>query len=116
MMTVDLDRVSIRELNQRLHHLPGDDDELQWHIISPRGKHAIAVGLDATASVVIEGHVGYYCGGMNKRASIRVNGHAGPGVAENMMSGEVIIDGDASLFGEPAPIGGVLLGVGHNPE
>lgn len=109
MTTVDLDRVSIRELNQRLHHLPGDDDELQWHIISPRGKHAIAVGLDATASVVIEGHVGYYCGSMNKWASIRINGHAGPGVAENMMSGSVRVTGNVGQAAGASGCGGLLV-------
>ncbi len=109
MTTVDLDRVSIRELNQRLHQLPRHADELTWQIISPRGKHAIAVGLDAAATVVIEGHVGYYCGGMNKRAAIRVHGHAGPGVAENMMSGSMRVTGNAGQAAGASGCGGLLV-------
>ena len=59
----------------------------------PGGRHAIAVGLDADYEVEIEGHVGYYCAGMNKRATVRVRGNCGVGVAENMMSGPVVVDG-----------------------
>ena len=33
---------------------------------------------------------------MNKLATVHIAGSAGPGVAENMMSGTVIVDGDAS--------------------
>ena len=35
----------------------------------PAGRHSIAVGLDAPYEVEIEGHVGYYCAGMNKLAT-----------------------------------------------
>jgi methylamine---glutamate N-methyltransferase subunit B len=35
---------------------------------------------------------------MNKQAEITVEGNAGPGVAENMMSGTVIVEGDASQY------------------
>ena len=56
-------------------------------ITNPMGQHAIACGLDAPLTVEIDGHVGFYCGGMNKQAEIVVHGHAGVGVAENMMSG-----------------------------
>ena len=55
--------------------------------VNPGGRHAIAVGLDADCEVEIEGHVGYYCAGMNKHATVRVRGNCGVGVAENMMSG-----------------------------
>ena len=70
-------------------------------MLNPRGQHAVAVGLDAPISVEIDGHVGYYCAGMNKQATVIVNGNAGPGVAENMMSGKVHVKGDAAR--RPAP-------------
>jgi len=40
--------------------------------------------------------VGYYCAGMNKLAAVQVRGNAGTGVAENLMSGSVVVDGNAS--------------------
>ena len=66
--------------------------------MNPKGAHAIAVGLDAPINVTVEGSTGYYCAGMNKQARLRINGSVGPGVAENMMSGTVIIEGDASQY------------------
>src|SRR5205085_7149794 len=51
----------------------------------------------------------YYCGGMNKQASIVVNGNAGPGVAENMMSGQVHVKGDVSQAAGATGCGGLLV-------
>jgi hypothetical protein len=75
----------------------------------PKGSHAIAVGLDAPLDVTVKGSTGYYCGGMNKQATIRVAGSVGPGVAENMMSGTVIVEGDASQYAGATGHGGLLV-------
>ena len=45
--------------------------------------------LDADVEVDVDGHVGYYCAGMNQHATVRVHGNGGVGVAENIMSGTV---------------------------
>ena len=76
---------------------------------NPGGQHSIAVGIDADIDVTVNGHVGYYCGGMNKRARITVAGHAGPGVAENMMSGQVRVNGNASQYAGASGHGGTLV-------
>ncbi len=55
------------------------------------------------------GHVGYYCAGMNKRATVRVHGNAGTGLAENMMSGTVVVDGNASQAAGATGRGGLLV-------
>ena len=81
--TLDLARMSVREINQLLHEADGGDFLIQ----NPRGAHNLAAGLDGNFNVTIDGHVGYYCAGMNKHASITIDGNAGTGVAENMMSG-----------------------------
>ena len=46
---------------------------------------------------------------MNKTASVHIHGNAGPGVAENMMSGRVEIDGDASQYAGATAHGGLLV-------
>jgi methylamine---glutamate N-methyltransferase subunit B len=46
---------------------------------------------------------------MNKQATIIVNGNAGQGVAENMMSGQVHVKGDASQAAGAAGCGGLLV-------
>ncbi|OYY29757.1 MAG: protein glxC [Azorhizobium sp. 35-67-15] len=56
----------------------------------------------------VEGHVGYYCAGMNQQASIIIHGNAGVGVAENMMSGFVHVLGDASQAAGATAHGGML--------
>ena len=109
MAVVDLARSSRRELNQTLHDLPADTNETFWRVENPAGQHALAAGLDAPVTVEIAGHAGYYCGGMNQRATIVVEGNAGVGVAENMMSGKVHVRGDASQSAGATAHGGLLV-------
>jgi glutamate synthase domain-containing protein 3 len=46
---------------------------------------------------------------MNKEAEIIINGHAGPGLAENMMSGTVWVKGNASQSAGATGNGGLLV-------
>jgi glutamate synthase domain-containing protein 3 len=109
MPVIDLAVISKRELNQRLHDLPINTGDEAWTIENPQGQHAIAAGLDADVFVEISGHAGYYCGGMNQRATIVVHGNVGVGVAENMMSGKVHVKGDASQSAGATAHGGLLV-------
>jgi methylamine---glutamate N-methyltransferase subunit B len=107
---VDLAITPLREVNQRLHGLAdGAPGPRRWRIVNPNGMHAIACGLDADIEIEIEGHVGYYCAGMNKLATLRVHGNAGPGLAENLMSGVVVLDGNASQSAGATGRGGLLV-------
>ncbi|MBN9600593.1 MAG: protein GlxC [Afipia sp.] len=110
MSVFDLAVTDLRSVNSALHDLinsPGK--EAQWEIKNPRGSHAVAVGINAPIQLNIRGNVGYYCAGMNRQARITVHGSAGPGVAENMMSGEVIVRGDASQYAGATGKGGLLV-------
>jgi glutamate synthase domain-containing protein 3 len=109
MPTIDLAQTRVRELNAALHRLAPDTNETHWRVLNPRGRHAVAVGIDAPILIEVEGHVGYYCAGMNKQATVIVRGNAGQGVAENMMSGEVRIAGDASQAAGATGCGGLLV-------
>ena len=109
MATIDLARLPVRELNATLHKLRPDTNETHWHVLNPRGQHSIVVGLDAPILVEVDGHVGYYCAGMNKQARVKIQGNAGPGVAENMMSGHVHVNGDASQAAGASGCGGLLV-------
>ena len=80
-----------------------------WRIVNPSGAHAVACGLDAEIEVEIDGHVGYYCAGMNKLATVRVHGNASTGIAENMMSGRVVVDGNVSQSAGATGRGGLLV-------
>jgi glutamate synthase domain-containing protein 3 len=104
----DLALLGVRELNASLHR-PDADRCLHWRVLNPRGRHAVAAGVDAEITVEIDGHVGYYCAGMNQRASLIIHGNAGVGVAENMMSGRVHVKGDAGQSAGATAHGGLLV-------
>jgi glutamate synthase domain-containing protein 3 len=105
----DLALTSVSALNQALHQLTQDTNQTIWQIENPQGKHAIGVGIDVPIELEINGHVGYYCAGMNKKATVRIHGNAGTGVAENMMSGMVHVMGDASQSAGATGCGGLLV-------
>jgi glutamate synthase domain-containing protein 3 len=109
MNELDLKALGVTGINQRLYKVPKDSNERHWVITNPMGQHAIACGLDGPLQVDIKGHVGFYCGGMNKEAEITIHGHAGVGVAENMMSGVVWIKGNASESAGATGNGGLLV-------
>jgi methylamine---glutamate N-methyltransferase subunit B len=104
-IAVDLGTDTVRSLNGGLH-----EASVPQHVrvLNPDGRHNIAAGLRTAHEVSIEGHVGYYCAGMSQLASVRIAGNCGPGVAENMMSGEVIVAGCASQSAGASACGGLL--------
>ena len=98
--TVDLARRPVRELNAALHD--ADAPRARTRSATPAARTRSPSGLDAEIEVEIEGHVGYYCAGMNKRRhGHRRTATAGTGVAENMMSGH-----GAWSTGDASPVGG----------
>ncbi len=109
MQTIDMQEVSLRDVNATLHEQAETTNQTTWTLENPKGAHAIACGLDAPIEVTVKGSTGYYCAGMNQQATVNIKGSAGPGVAENMMSGTVIIDGDASQYAGATGHGGLLV-------
>lgn len=109
MPTIDLNKTQLRALNARLHALPPGTNERAWELTNPEGKHSIVVGLDVPIEITIRGHVGYYCGGMNKQASITVDGHCGVGLGENIMSGTIRVKGNASQSAGASGRGGLIV-------
>ena len=53
--TVDLASVTVRELNRQLHAVKAGSAQQSWHILNPRGQHAIAAGLNAPIAVISRG-------------------------------------------------------------
>ncbi len=105
----DLAVDKLRGLNAALRALGPQTNQTSWRILNPRGEHAVAVGVTVPVDINIDGHVGYYCAGMNDGAVITIEGNAGPGVAENMMSGTVHVRGDASQAAGATAHGGLLI-------
>ena len=102
----DLRSTPLREVNSALH---APDLLGEFVIDNPAGVHNVAVGVDASVTVAVTGHVGYYAAGMNQQAEITIEGNAGTGVAENMMSGVVWVKGNASQSAGATAHGGLLV-------
>ena len=102
---LDMAQLSVRDVNRALKAV--DDGDMA--VLHPNGAHALACGLEQPVHVTICGHAGYYCGGMNKAADIVIEGNAGTGVAENMMSGTVRVKGDVSQSAGATAHGGLLV-------
>ena len=109
MNELDVKTVGVRGINLHLNGLPKNTNEKHWVIKNPMGQHSIAVGLSAPLQVDINGHVGFYCGGMNAHAELTIHGHAGVGTAENMMSGVVWVKGNSSESAGATGNGGLLV-------
>ncbi len=106
---VDQDGSPRRGLKPRVQHQPAQAGPTHWRVLNPNGAHAVACGIDADIEIEIDGHVGYYCAGMNKRATVRVHGNASTGVAENLMSGLVVVEGNASQSAGATGRGGLVV-------
>ena len=107
MENFNLEDNTVRDLNQALHQDSAENAE--FTVNNPNGKHSIAVGAMYQSTVTIDGHAGYYCGGMNQNANIVINGNTGSGCAENIMSGSVRVKGNASQYCAATGQGGLVV-------
>jgi len=105
----DLAVTGLREVNRYLHQDAARDGVRHVKIVNADGAHSIAAGCHAPLNIEVDGHAGYYLGGMNMQANITVHGNAGPGVGENMMSGTIRVGGFASTAAGASAHGGLLV-------
>ncbi|MEU8132238.1 glutamate synthase [Streptodolium elevatio] len=108
-LVLDRDKLTLREVNRALRSLPPGG---RARVVNPRGRHNLAVGLDADVAVDIDGPAGYYVGGLGKHATVTVHGRAGWGVGENLMSGSVHVLGDAGQSVASSAHGGTVVVAG----
>ena len=109
MKVLDLGTSSLREVNSVLQAATTGE----FVVSNPQGAHALACGLDAPVTLRVEGPVGYYCGGMNQQANVLVDGNAGTGLAENIMSGTVTVTGNAGQSAGATGHGGLVVVQGN---
>ena len=105
----DLAKLTVREVNQFLHHELSGSGIRRIEILNPDGNHSIAVGVNWDVEVDIVGHAGYFIAGMNQLATVTVHGNVGWSVAENIMSGSVRVKGHASESVAASGHGGLVV-------
>ena len=106
---LDFKKNSLRKINSYLQNISYKKNKRDFIIKNPSGEHAICTGLKEEISITIKGHVGYYCGGMNQKANIVIDGNAGTGVGENMMSGIIHVKGNVSQSAGATAHGGTII-------
>ena len=71
-------------------------------MLNPSARHSLGVGILTRCRITFEGSLGYFGVGLIDGPEVQINGRVGWSVAENMMSGVVVIE--AQLPGRwPAP-------------
>ncbi len=99
VIALDRSALTTRETNRAIKAALAAGQAVR--VRNPGANHNIGVALLQPGSVTVEGSVGYYCGAMNDGATIEINGSAGWGLAEGMLSGLVTVQG-AGMSGVPS--------------
>ncbi len=115
-LLLDVARLGVRAVNRALHRPLAEIGGRQVRIQNACGEHNLAVGLTEPLDVHIEGHAGYYIGGMNREASIMIHGNVGWGLGENAMSGTIRVKGCASESVGSSAQGGLIVVEGDAVE
>jgi glutamate synthase domain-containing protein 2 len=96
MAAIDLARIPVREANEllRRHGEQGEDVE----ILNPDARHHIGVGLVHPINVRIRGSAGYFCAGLTDGPRFEVDANVGWGLADNMLKGSIVVNGNAGAI------------------
>lgn len=108
MTVIDGASLTVRQINEAIRRAmaAGERDLL---VRNPGARHNLAVAVLADVKIVVDGPVGYYCGGMSDGVRLEIRGSAGWGVAECMMAGEVLVDGNAGNSAAASIRGGTVV-------
>ncbi len=91
---IDARGKTARDINRQIKELIAAGEK-EISVLHPEARHNLAVGLLSSISIVFEGSVGYYCGGMIDGPELEIRGSAGWGLGESMLSGTVRVRGNA---------------------
>jgi methylamine---glutamate N-methyltransferase subunit B len=103
---LDCEELTTREINAALRSMEAGSSVT---IANPSGRHNLAVGLFEHLDILIDGHAGYFIGGLGAGPDIIVNGFVGWSVGENLMSGTVRVRGSASECAGASSHGGTVI-------
>ena len=105
----DAAELTTRQINLELRRLVYDEGVAEVTIRNPGAKHSLAVGILARCRITIEGSLGYFGCGLIDGPEIHITGRVGWSVAENMMSGVVVIDKNSGSLAGAALRGGDVV-------
>ena len=108
MKAIDARGRTVRQINEAIRRLI-DGGEREILVRHPGARHNLAVAVLNDVAITMDGPVGYYAGGMSDGLRLTVRGSAGWGVAEGLLSGEVVVDGNAGNGAAASIRGGTVI-------
>ena len=105
----DARELSTRKINAELKWLLYEQGIADVTVLNPSARHSLGVGILTRCRVTFEGSLGYFGCGLGDGAEFQINGRVGWSVAENMMSGSVVIESNAGSLAGAALRGGDLV-------
>jgi glutamate synthase domain-containing protein 3 len=105
----DAHELTTRQINLELRWLLYEQGVKDVTVRNPSAKHSLGVGILTRCRLTFDGSLGYFGLGLIDGPEIHVRGRVGWSVCENMMSGVVVIDGNAGSLTGAAIRGGDLV-------
>ena len=96
MASIDLASLSVRDANERIRELGAAGEDIE--VLNPDARHHIGVGLVHPVTVRVRGSAGYFCAGLTDGPRFVVDNNVGWGLADNMLKGSVVVNGNASAI------------------
>jgi len=106
---LDARDLSTRKINGELRWLLYEEGLKDVTILNPSARHSLGVGILTRCRITFEGSLGYFGCGLIDGPEVQINGRVGWSVAENMMSGIVVIESNAGSLAGAAIRGGDLV-------
>jgi glutamate synthase domain-containing protein 3 len=106
---IDAHDMSTRKINSELRWLLYDQGVREVTVKNPGARHSLGVGILTRCKLTFEGSLGYFGCGLIDGPEVHITGRVGWSVAENMMSGLVVIESNAGSLAGAALRGGDLV-------
>jgi glutamate synthase domain-containing protein 3 len=106
---LDAAELTTRKINAELRWLIYEQGVREVTVFNPSARHSLGVAILARCRIRFEGSLGYFGCGLIDGPEIEITGRVGWSVAENMMSGVVVVDHNAGSLAGAALRGGDLV-------
>jgi glutamate synthase domain-containing protein 3 len=106
---IEARNMTIRKINAELRWLIYEEGITDVTVRDPGARHSLGVGILARCRIRFEGSLGYFGCGLIDGPEVEITGRVGWSVAENMMSGVVVVESNAGSLAGAALRGGDLV-------
>src|SRR5436305_9591147 len=91
----DAANLTTRQINLELRNLLYERGVTDVTVRNPGSKHSLGVGILTRCRIRFEGSLGYFALGVIDGPEVQITGRVGWSACENMMSGVVVVEGNA---------------------